>query len=416
MNSRTATSICSIVAFASLECVASAQPISITFDDVPRQTVITNQYPPATFSSDAGYVNITANDFDLGTSRPNYLCTAVGTDLRCANNTYVDFAVPVQNLRFFGGGDDGVGAVATVNVYSLGVAAGSVAVQGNGNFTDPFFVDLTSFANVTRIEIVAITDPGGVAWDDFTFDVQSWEVVPTSGSEDGGDRVGLVGPPSIAVGQPSVFFGSVAAMVISVAPGRINVATPPGTGVVDVTIVTSAWSFVVPHAYTYLDREWAARAGNVGVGAGEREAVLLVNASSGDALMHEVRIAPGQRIQLVMISPSSRPSARFVLFAWHRVPSAGTLTRLPRDVGTMVFPTHLTGGSPQPSVIWNNLGHGAILGRATASSRAAPSLILDAAQGSPNPARVTLQGIIEDDASGIPERVSVTNAVILRIE
>ena len=96
-------------------------------------------------------------------------------------------------------------------------------------------------------------------------------------------------------------------------------------------------------------------------------------------------------------------------------PDLTTLATLPRGAGTLVFPAPFTRRAPQPRAIWNNLGFASTLGTASLTSRPAPSIVFAAPHGAARPATVTMQGLIADDAAGIAERVSITNAVIVRI-
>jgi Fibronectin type III domain len=85
----------------------------------------------------------------------------------------VDFTSPVNNLTFEQGADDVSGVVATVQVYSNGVLAGTQNVIGDGNPNDSGLVDLTSYHDITRIVVNTTEGNGaynGLTWDDFTFD------------------------------------------------------------------------------------------------------------------------------------------------------------------------------------------------------------------------------------------------------
>lgn len=184
---------CAVIAFFSARSVA--QQVSITFDDLPCATVVTNQYPEATFSSDAGFVNITACDYDLGTSLPNYLCTAAaGGSLTCSNTTTIDFTTPVNKLTFMAGGDDTAGITASVDVYENGVLAGTVPIETDGDFTTPHLVDLTAFHSVTRIVIDRISNGGGLGFDDFKFE-------QGGGSCTGDPGFTLSAPSEVGIGE-----------------------------------------------------------------------------------------------------------------------------------------------------------------------------------------------------------------------
>ncbi len=84
---------------------------------------------------------------------------------------FVDFASGVSNLSFWSGGDDFNGIQATINVFVGGIFDSAVSLIGDGNAGTTDFHDLSAFSNVTRIEIVNVTDPAGLVYDDFMFDV-----------------------------------------------------------------------------------------------------------------------------------------------------------------------------------------------------------------------------------------------------
>src|SRR5262245_54259216 len=82
-------------------CLGAARATVIDFDDLASGVAVTNQYPEATFSSDAGFENATDSFYNLGTSTPNYICTRLtGGEFTCTNTTFVVFTFPVNNLRF----------------------------------------------------------------------------------------------------------------------------------------------------------------------------------------------------------------------------------------------------------------------------------------------------------------------------
>lgn len=150
---------------------ANAATAIIDFDDLASGVPVTTQYPEVTFSSDAGFENRTASDFNLGTSLPNYICTAeVGGTLSCTNTTRLVFTTSVSNLTFYAAGDDDAGVTGQVDVYENGVFSATVDVVTDGVFEAPHLVDLSAFVDVTEIVIRNITNGGGLAWDDFVFD------------------------------------------------------------------------------------------------------------------------------------------------------------------------------------------------------------------------------------------------------
>jgi hypothetical protein len=147
----------------------SARAVVINFDSLADGAIVTNQFPEATFSSTAGFVNqITAQS--LGSSLPNFICTGpTGGSIDCVNETIVNFTNPVNNLKFLEVGDNNAGVNAQVDVFVNGVFASTVGAVGDGNPFAPNLVDLSAFNDITRIRIHSITDAAGLGWDDFSF-------------------------------------------------------------------------------------------------------------------------------------------------------------------------------------------------------------------------------------------------------
>ncbi|KAA0214536.1 MAG: PEP-CTERM sorting domain-containing protein [Leptolyngbya sp. PLA3] len=138
----------------------------INFDELASGTIVTNQYAEATFSSSTGFSNTAIAFSGWG----NILCTP-----GCIEDTYVDFTNPVNNLMFWAIEANFAGHTADFNVYENGVFAGTVALVSAGGGGNHQLVDLSSFSNVTRLEIVNILDDviqeNGIGWDAFSFDV-----------------------------------------------------------------------------------------------------------------------------------------------------------------------------------------------------------------------------------------------------
>jgi hypothetical protein len=154
----------------------SASAVTINFDTLANNTVVTNQFPEVSFSSNPGFqIKTTAQS--IGNSLPNLICTAVtGGGINCTKDVFLNFTAPVNNLKFFSIGDDASGIGGLVDVFNAGGFAGQVSIITDGVFLTPGLVDLSSFTNVTRIAINSVTDPGGLGFDDFSFDIGSRSV------------------------------------------------------------------------------------------------------------------------------------------------------------------------------------------------------------------------------------------------
>jgi len=158
------------------------------------------------------------------------------------------------------------------------------------------------------------------------------------------------------------------------------------------------------------------RFGTVDWGSSDVPAVVLtVNGSAGDDT-RTVSVAVGFPVVAFMDVPPSGPiPAPFALYVWLSVPSTTTITPHPFSLGTMCFPTPVTGGLPQPKRIWNNIGHPEILGTPYYPSDPAPSTPLSRPGGIWFVVSMTFQGIILDDGSAANKPASITNAVVLKV-
>ncbi|MBI1851020.1 MAG: HYR domain-containing protein [Planctomycetes bacterium] len=270
----------------------------------------------------------------------------------------------------------------------------------------------------TTVTCTAMDASGNSSFCSFSVDIGDvtvTAVLPATGSESGGDLSAVTGCGFTRVGDTSVLLGGAAASVIDVTDSRIRFRTPPGTGVVGVVVTNSNGTGTLSAAYGYVDPVLAARFGNVNVGLGERENVLFVNGTAGDA-NREITVHVGERLTANMLAPSSRTLARFALYGWSGAPNASTLSLQPSGLGMMVFPSPLTRSRhPQPLAIWNNRGVTQRLGIPNHPSQSAPSLIFNVARGLGNPRTFSFQAIIEDDGSQISQHFSITNAVVLQV-
>ncbi|MBI3844200.1 MAG: hypothetical protein HY292_06115 [Planctomycetes bacterium] len=253
--------------------------------------------------------------------------------------------------------------------------------------------------------------------------VDTWVLGPPPGvastmpalvAESGGEVVDILGDRFTESADTTVAFGGALGVLRDVDCRRLRVVTPPGSGIVDVTVTNALGTTTLVQGFTFVPDAVAARFGNVNAGRGARESPLLVNGNVGD-VARELTVRVGQGIDAYVAAPSSRTDARFVVYAWLGAPDATSLTPLPRGLGTMIFPTPFAGTTPRPGAIWNNIGRFARIGVPTAPSSPAPSLLFRRPRGARAPAVVALQGLIQDSGSLSTDGFSITNAVVLHI-
>jgi IPT/TIG domain-containing protein len=229
---------------------------------------------------------------------------------------------------------------------------------------------------------------------------------PLEGSESGGDLVVLDGLGFTDASDTSVTVGGTPAEVISLSCNRVIARTPSGRGTVDVVVESAAGRVALGSAFSYVSPEIAARFGRVDRIEDGPAQVLLVNGSGGGAT-REMHVRIGEPLWLFLSTPASRDSARFAVWAWVGEPAPSTLSPLPGDVGTLVFPIG------RARAVFNTLGHRHVLGSPTRPSSPAPTLLAGLRRGIRRPGTITLQGVIEDESAGNPIRVSTTNAVVV---
>ena len=148
----------------------------INFDNLAAGTIVTNQYPLATFSGDPAFPNQVVASTDA--SQPN----SIGAPTPAADGgdpignpydhpLYIDFTTPVDDLQFLQMRDDAAAGteIEQVNVFQNGKQTATVPVYSNGQARTPGKVDLSAYSGITRIEIVDVTDPAGLLYDDFRF-------------------------------------------------------------------------------------------------------------------------------------------------------------------------------------------------------------------------------------------------------
>ena len=182
----------------------AAHGIVIGFDDLSGGTTVSNQYPEATFSSDAGQ-SLVAFSYPTAPSPQNIICTANSSGtLNCTSSLFVSFTSPVNNLSFWAVEPNQFGAVANVEIYSNNALVGIVPIIGlsatDGQFgAGNLFVDLSAFNNVSSIAVVALPGQTGIdnsyGGNGIGFDSFSFTAVPSPSS------LALLGAGSIVVAR-----------------------------------------------------------------------------------------------------------------------------------------------------------------------------------------------------------------------
>ena len=93
---------------------------------------------------------------------------------------FVDFTTPVNNLSFTVSSDNDAGKIAEIRIDYDGDQVFQIGVLGNGDFTDAILMDLSTYVDISPVEIVNITDTFGLSYDDFQFFPTSMVPEPTS--------------------------------------------------------------------------------------------------------------------------------------------------------------------------------------------------------------------------------------------
>ena len=146
-----------------------ANAVTITFDTLPCNTYVTNQYPQVSFSSNAFNTPITYCDNNYGTTLPSLTRRDFYGWNHFAELT-LNFTRPVKDLTFHTIGVDNGGVIANIDIYRSGILSQTVPLVSNGSTFIPTFVDLSQYGNdITRIRIYNISDPYGIAFDNFSF-------------------------------------------------------------------------------------------------------------------------------------------------------------------------------------------------------------------------------------------------------
>jgi PKD repeat protein len=147
---------------------ANPQPVTISFDNLPNGTIVSNQYPQVTFSSENNFYFPVTTKTNCGfcqtSSPPNFISSGSTHN----HEVTLDFKQPVNNLSFRVGAFDQYYNNFKVDVFTNGNFTQTVPGDGYPSYYFLLF-DLTGYSNVTRIRIYDIFDPYGLGFDDFTF-------------------------------------------------------------------------------------------------------------------------------------------------------------------------------------------------------------------------------------------------------
>lgn len=164
--------------------------------------------------------------------------------------------------------------------------------------------------------------------------------------------------------------------------------------------------------------------GAVNAGCGDPADVLRVNGSTGGPT-RTVHLSPDSSFAITLAEPPSRAGdgmpTELCAYAWVGVPGIGDVVTLPRGFGPMCFGP-LVLATREPTAVWNSIGLESTLGEDTAPGP--PPVIPDSGVatlrsipgGLGRVLTVTLQAIVRDTCSLGSTPLSVTNAVVVRVE
>lgn len=166
--------------------------------------------------------------------------------------------------------------------------------------------------------------------------------------------------------------------------------------------------------------------GNVDIAATGPIDVLLINGLPGAPVSRVVLVEEGDDIWATLLRPPAGGPGRFTIHANIGEPASTAAVDLPFGVGRVCFPFLISSGAA-PIAVWNNLHRKRHLGASryfdgspVPDPPRADTIFLSLYGGDPQhlPAgtRITLQGIIDDPRSQLPQAIAVTNAVVLYVE
>jgi hypothetical protein len=221
---------------------------------------------------------------------------------------------------------------------------------------------------------------------------------------------------TVLVGSGTGLFFEPLSFGVGTAPSSIAAFDADADG--DVDIVSADGDAHVSLLSNRSDMAWLA--GTVNSARGPVENVLFVNGSAGVPETRVAAVRRDVRVELFIQSPISRfgQESAYAIYAWPGGPTLGTRRRQVvsgRDLGWASFPTPMSGGSPQPSLIFNTFGYPGTLGAPSAPSALAPTSPFVVRRGVHRLVTATFQGLIRDGGTRNPWKVAITNAVVMRI-
>jgi hypothetical protein len=184
-------------------------PVKITFDELPNNTVVADQYLNqygVRFAS-ANFAAPVHTKQDCGqtcspVSFPNFISTKPDD----TGQLIVTFAQPVSNLVFYAVGVDTLsGTFAFVDLYRNGSPVPSNTFALNGVFSTTVGFSSGSLTNIDKVVIRGINDALGIGFDDFSFNVPADVQITNpraNGSLNGTTQSSLLGANVTLSGAP----------------------------------------------------------------------------------------------------------------------------------------------------------------------------------------------------------------------
>jgi hypothetical protein len=199
----------------------------------------------------------------------------------------------------------------------------------------------------------------------------------------------------------------------------IGFARLEDAGVYTACVSDSFGTVTSPPANLTVEPFFTLRTGSVNAAAGSVTDVLFVNGEAGSDCERIIDLGADEPFEMRIVTPPAAlpGSARYAVFVWRGEPAKSTIEVLPQGIGSIAMPTPLTGRSPQPERVANNLA--AAFGPENwpigfRPTRPAPYVLFRRPSGLGMLGSLYIQGIIVDPASP-SGRFAVTNGILLRL-